>query len=68
MAETTIFMWLSSASASSFAGISRPSALAVEVGDELEFGRLTHRQIGGLGTLEDAAGILADQTVGIGNA
>ena len=40
----------------------------LEVGDEFEFGRLHHRQIGGLGALEEAAGILADQTVGFGNA
>ena len=33
-----------------------------EVDDELEFGRLHHRQVGGLGALEDAAGIDADLT------
>ena len=59
----------SSARASSVGGTSRPSALAVfEVDDQLEFGRLHDRQVGGLGAFENAAGIDADLTVGIGNA
>src|SRR5271157_4596044 len=33
------------------------------IDDELEFGRLHHRQVGGLGALEDAAGIDADLTI-----
>src|SRR5262249_17495824 len=37
----------------------------MKVDDELEFGRLQHRQITGLGALEDAAGIDADLTKGI---
>src|SRR5580704_2833251 len=32
----------------------------LQVDDELEFGRLQHRQVRGLGALEDAAGIDAD--------
>ena len=38
----------------------RLSAFAVD--DELEFGRLQHRQVGGLSALEDVAGIDADLT------
>src|SRR6202011_2863439 len=34
----------------------------LKVDDELEFGRLQHRQVGGLGALEDAAGMDADLT------
>src|SRR5262249_59238866 len=34
----------------------------LHVDDELEFGRLQHRQVTGLGALEDAAGIDADLT------
>ena len=42
-------------------GTSRPSASRrLEVDDELEFGRLQHRQVGGLRAFEDAAGIDAD--------
>ena len=54
----------SSVMASSDGGTSMPSALAVlQVDDELELGRLHDRQVGGLGALEDAAGIDADLTI-----
>ena len=43
----------------------RPGGLKVD--DKLELGRLQDRQIGGLGALEDAAGIDADLTIGIRN-
>ena len=39
----------------------RPSRLQVD--DELEFGRLQDRQIGGLRTLEDLTGVGADLTI-----
>ena len=48
----------SSARASSVGGTSRPSALAVlRLIDELEFGRLLDRQVGGLLALEDAVDV-----------
>ena len=51
----------SSAIESSARRHSMPSALRrFQVDDELEFGRLQHRQVGRLGALEDVAGIDAD--------
>src|SRR5262249_48849859 len=41
---------------------------SLEVEHELEFRRLHHWQVGGLLTLEDAAGIGADQAIGFGIA
>ena len=43
-----------------------PGGLGVD--DQLELGRLHDRQVGGLGALEDAAGIDADLTIGIRQA
>jgi len=37
----------------------------MKVDDELEFGRLQHRQVSGLGAFEDAAGIDAGLTKGV---
>ena len=57
----------SSARASSVGGTVEAKRLGgLEVDDELEFGRLHHRQVGRLGALEDAAGIDADLTKHIG--
>ena len=59
----------SSASASSFGGISRPSVLAVfEVDDQFDFDRLLHRQIGGVFAPEYPAGIDAHQTKSVSDA
>ena len=58
-----IYSITSSASESIALGTSMPSALRrLQVDDELEFGRLQDRQVGGLGALEDVAGIDADLT------
>jgi hypothetical protein len=54
----------SSAAARSVSGTSMPSALAVpRLIGELELGRLYDRQVGGLGALEDGAGIDPDLTI-----
>jgi hypothetical protein len=39
----------------------RPGGLQVD--DDIEFGRLQHRQVGGLGALEDSTGVGADLTM-----
>ena len=53
----------SSVMARSPGGTSMPSSLGgLQVDDELELGRLHDRQVGGLGALEDVAGIDADLT------
>ena len=38
----------------------------LEIDDQLEFGRLLDRQIGGLGALEDLPGVNADLAIGAG--
>ena len=57
----------SSARASSDCGTSRPSWRRLEVDDQLELGRLHDRQIGRLLALEDATGVDAGLTIGIGD-
>jgi hypothetical protein len=58
----------SSASASSFGGISRPRLGSFEVDDQFDFDRLLHRQIGGVFAPEYPAGIDAHQTKSVSDA
>ena len=50
----------SSARARIAGGIVRPSALGLEIDDQLECGRLLDRQTGGFGTLEDFTDVTPD--------
>src|SRR6516225_3974001 len=43
------------------------SSRSLKVNHKLELGRLLNRQIGGLGTFQDAAGVDADLAIGISN-
>jgi hypothetical protein len=56
----------SSARASSAFGAERPGGF--EVDDQLELGRLKHRQIGRLVTLENPSGVDTSLTISIGEA